>query len=272
MDNRAVIYWKTKLKEKHRYNTVLTLYIILIIAGYGIFLTSKLWLWDSSELVNPSKLNNTWSWEDREVTLLEWDYAKDQKMMEVQINVKNLSVDGINQYTFSALDRDKGYFPTEVVINENGFIVVRITGIDEKWSQISLRMNLDGKEDVTPLKMYTNKEAVAMVDNIEDLTFDGYMIEKLNNIIALYNEEISSLNIMIEEQQNVITNCNANIAALEAEKEYQTDQEQSETLQLISKIQGEIQTAENNIGNYQAEIEEYQKRIENAKLQINNYQ
>lgn len=259
------------LNKSHKYNYFLSGIIIFILLGYMFFLTSKYWFSGNEDLITPSRLNSTKTWNEREVTLLGWKYDEAQQLMEVQINVKNLSADGINNYIFSAMDIEKGFFDTQTILNENGLLVVWITDISPKWSQLSLRMQLDLSENTDVLKMYTNKEDVERVNNIQKLSYEDYMIEKLQNLIGMYKAEITALENKIEEQNQAKVNYQANITQLQAQEAYQTQEEINETQQTINRIQSEIGTCEETISNAQNNIEEYKKRISNAEQQTKNY-
>lgn len=255
-------------KAKHKASMTILGFVIFIILGYTIFFTSNIWYPESGDLVKPSEYNVIRNWNDREVTLLSWEYSKYQKEMELLLTIKNQSFDGINEYDVTAVERNKGALDTSIFLQEKDLYVVRISNVPEGWSQVSFRLCMDGAD---PLKLYTNKNAVTMTDDIQDLTYYGYMTERQEVLIAGYEDKISEWNTAIAEEQKTIDNCNADINEWTAAEEYQTDYEKAETEQLIAKAKSQISMSETNIKNYQDNIAEYEERIKNAQAQINQY-
>lgn len=261
---------KDKEKKKTRYNRYMYIIISFFIVGYGFFFSTKFWYQDTKDVVVATKLNTIKSWEKREVQLINWQYSNQQNMMEVQLFITNKSYDGIDTYDITALEKSKGYLDVEVLVEEDGFYVVRIKNIPRRWSEISLRIGIPDSEDA-PCKFYTNKFDVATVDTIPELTYNEYMVARLDSLIESYRDEIKSLEKDIKEQEEIITNCNADIEKYKKDEEFQTAMEVEETERVISDAQNTISTANTQIESDKASIAEYQERIDLTEKQKENY-
>lgn len=253
-------------RVKKNKNLFLGVFIFLFCGGYFLFFTSKTWLQTDSDLIKATALQKTQPFQERDITVGRWDYSEKQNMMEIELDILNRSVDGIDTYKYNAIERTKGNLKVEAVVNEPDFVILRIYDVPVKWREISIHIQLDDNSEV--MKIYTNKNAVTRLDKINDMTETEYRIAKVEGTISKYEKEIDSLQKEQEEIQEKIDQLNLNIRQLTESKEYQTDKEQIETDQLISQSGTEIESAEKQLEDNNAEIEEYRERINNAKLQI----
>lgn len=263
-----ITFSKISKKDIKKKNKFLHLFLFFFVGGYLIFFTSRSWLQTDNDLVPATKLNKILSFQDRDISVGRWDYSEEQKLMEVEINIQNHSSDGRNTYTFSALEKNKGYLDIEVLLEKPDLVILHIRNVPAKWRQISLRMGIDTDAAVQDvLKVYTNRSSVTNVANIEKQTETEYRIVHIEGIIKVYENEISTYESEIEEIQNKTTNLTQNITELEESKQYQTDQEQEETDQQIAQAESEIENLEREEQDIQDTIDEYIKRIENLKIQ-----
>lgn len=81
---------------------------------------------DASYLTNIGEENK---WEDRYITINRWQYSENQHLMEVDLTVENKSYDGINKYKYSAVDLMGNVLKCEAKIEEDNWIVLRISDI-----------------------------------------------------------------------------------------------------------------------------------------------
>lgn len=260
-------------KRRQRKNHFLKAFILVFIGGYIFFFTSNMWFPSGNKFINATKKNIPQSWEEREVTLLSWNYSKEQQLMEVQLDLKNKSFDGITEYRFSALDRKKGKFKIEPIIQADNFIVLQIKGVNKGWTEISLRINMPNEvKDASTLKLYTNKNQINKVSLIKTKTEKQYMVDRITGNIASYEKQITTWNKDNESLQKQIDNYNEDINKLEESKRYQTEQEMKDTEVLINQAKTNIDTCRKGIDDNYKLIEEYNLRIENSKEEIKAYQ
>lgn len=119
--------------------------IFLLLGGYLFFFTSTLWMPPSADASYLTKVGTEVAWDDRTVIINRWDYSEKQNEMEVEITVNNKSYDGNNKYSFSAVELRGTMLKTEVKVSDEDWIVVKIKELPNRWSDISLRMDVNGK-------------------------------------------------------------------------------------------------------------------------------
>lgn len=271
MIEKGKVLLQSKEKSAARYNRYMYILIFFFIVGYGFFFSTKFWYQDIKDVIPATKLGTIRNWQKREVQLVSWKYSDKQKTMEIQLAVTNKSYDGIDDYKITALDKNKGFLNTKVVLKEEDFWVIQITNLPRRWSEVSLRINKP-EEDEAPCKFYTNKFKVENVDELPNLTTNEYMIARLDSLVNTYNDEIEKLQKDIKEQERIIANCNEDIQKYKDDEEFQTEQEIQETEKMISDAQSNISSANTQIQLDNANIQEYQDRITLTEEKKQKYQ
>lgn len=154
--------------------------------------------------------------------------------MEIDLDVANKSYDGINKYKFSAMDLKENKLKCDVMIEEEDWIVLRISDIPKRWSDVSLRMEMpDGTGD--RLKLYTNVVDVERVTELKSMDKNGYKTQKFNIEISNMQKEVESDNKQIDKLNNEIAEVQKEIERINKEKIYQTDKEKTESDSLIAE-------------------------------------
>lgn len=268
---KGKVLLQSKEKSKARYNRYMFILISFFIVGYGFFFSTKFWYQDMKDVVPATKIGTIKNWEKREVQLVSWKYSDKQKTMEIQLAITNKSYDGIDDYKITALEKNKGFLNTKVVLKEEDFWVVQITNIPKGWSEVSLRIDKT-VEDGNTCKFYANKFKVENVEDLPNLTANEYMIARLDSLIDSYNDKIEKLEKDIKAQEKIIANCNEDIQKYKDDEEFQTDQEIQETEKMISDAQNNIATANTQIQSDNENIQEYQKRIALTEEKKQKYQ
>ena len=264
------------VKNKNRF---LTIFIIVFIAGYFLFFSSKVWYPDSGNLVAATKPGTTKTWNDRNVTLLSWDYAEDERMMEVQLEIVNTMLDGIDRYEYEVLDRDNGYLTVEKVLESDDFVVLHIVNVESDWKELSLRMQFPDEQAVehtqidysSECKMYANSKSITKVEQIPVLTAKEYQIARYQKHIDTYETQIASLKSTIKEKQEQITAGEADILKLQEQEYYQTEEQKADTEQIIENARSTIKSLQTEITSAESEISELQERINNTEELIKSY-
>lgn len=263
-------------KERRKKNILLNLFIFVFVFGYMLFLTSSSWYPAHTDLIRPTAINKEQLWNDRTVTVTSWEYSEEQQLMEIKIEILNTSYDGIDHYEYEAVDRKKGFFKVTPLLEDEDYLVLHISDIDKRWSEISLRLKLPGGDressDTDQIKLYTNVDKVKRVDVIKSKTPKQYYADRINEKIERYQDLISKLTEENVGYQESINQAKENIVTMENKKEYQTDQEIKETEEIIVRINTEIDTMQSKVDENEATIIEYQERIGKAEEQMKNYQ
>lgn len=202
------------------------------------------------------------------VTLLRWEYAKDEHKMEVELAIENMSFDGITAYTYYALDSSNRKLKVTPVLEDSDYVVLQLTGISSRWSEVSLRIelpeNAGGTEEASTLRLYTNVVDVQTVEKLPVLTRKGYLMKRLEEQVAHYEEEIKVLWQEIQNQGEYQENCEEEIQRLTGNKKYQTEEEIAETDRLIQTARQKTEASKESVHQLEKSIAELQEKIEKA--------
>lgn len=271
--NRKVIVnteeWNCKMeyrKKSLRDNLKFIVPILIIVSGYLFFFSSKWWMPVGSDVSFYTKLGEAQDWKEREITVIRWDYCEKDRSMEIELDIKNNSFDGINKYVASATDINEGFIDIAKVVEEPDWIIIKLSDVPKRWTEISLRLGMS-EDDDEPCKVYTNILKVNHVDKLGQDDITGYRLQRFNLEIANYEREIAKNQKEIEKKKKTNEEINQEIKRLEENKKFETDQQKTETDEIISNARTEININNTAVQELEQKIAELQKRIEKIKEQ-----
>lgn len=255
---------RSRFDKKDRYLRILMLVIVM---GYIFFLTSKYWLPPDEATIPPTEPGTSVEGNDRSITLVSWIYDEEKREMEVMLDITNMSIDGINRYSYRATELNKGRLPVTTVIEADDFAVIRLGQIPRRFEEISLRIGIRNEDETkvdgefTDIRIYGSKESVKKADITDGLTERDYRISACQERIAVYEKNISELEKQIAGENVTISEAEKTIKRLEENTQHQTESEIASTNSVITEISGKIDTAKNNIKEYEKQIEELKEKI-----------
>jgi len=235
-----------KMKEKKLRksgNGFLIKFLIIFFVGYGLFFTSSIWLGKDYEGVSVTPIGTTVNMNNRNVTVDAWQYSKKQQLMEVIIELENLSIDGIDKYLWDV--RGKGViYKTKIIEEGDGYYVLRVYDVKEDWAEVSLNIDLkesDKKKnkDFELIKMYTNDKHVKNVSYIPRKDLKGYKKTALNSKIEFVNGKIAKNRSSKDAFLKKIEEADRKIEELSNKLDAQTEKEKEETVSSIDNIKSE---------------------------------
>lgn len=266
--NKGSVFLQAKQRLQRNRNLFYVGFIIFFIAGYLLFFTSKTWYWIDGKLVNATPFNTSFTIEGREIVLTRWDYSPKQNLMELELNISNNSTDGIEKYTYSAMERRKGHLKIKEMVTDSNFVILKILNVPKNWKEISLHMQISKD---TVFKLYTNKNQITVTNSIPDLSKKEYISKSIENNISYYEEKIQQKNKNIRKMKEKIKFAKKHIQQYKIDQVYQTEEERKTTDNKINTMASEINNFNTNIETDLNDIKEYQNRIENLKLKKKNY-
>ncbi len=265
--NEEVIIQKNE-RIKRGQNKLLIGFAIVFFLGYLFFFTSNLWMPRSYEDVRITPIGSIVEGNDRKLTLLSWSYCEEQHQMEVIIDISNASVDGIDSFKWSALDRNEGMCEVETIVDSSNFVVLHLNRVPIRWTEISLRMDADSGAaaqqtvNFQTIRLYTSKRAIQTVSSIEQKSEKEYRVLACDLKIKNCEEEIAGLYEEIQELDQTMKNAEDRIAELEESLSYQTDSEKADTLMQIGNLQSTKSSALSEKQGKKREISELIEKIE----------
>ena len=99
-------------------NAIINLALIVIIGGYLFFFTSNLWIPHNASAKKQTPLNESVEWADRAITIERWDYCEQGGLMEVYMDIKSNTYDGIYAYKYEAVDRSEDNLKVSAAVEE----------------------------------------------------------------------------------------------------------------------------------------------------------
>jgi len=262
---REESYKRKEEKLKKSSNRFLVRFLIIFIVGYSLFFSSKVWLPRTYEGVSVTPIGTTISANERNITINSWRYSDSQEMMEVILEIENLSIDGISEYKYQAFDKDKEY-EVKKVRGGNGFYVLRIYKVKNSWTELALRIDIrpDDKSkngDFEKIKIYTNDKIVSKVSDLTLKSLKEYKEESYTQQIKTLEKRMAKNRTKKEKYEYSIKTANEKIKELEGKSKYQTQKEQTETAENIGAINQEKKNLEEKVTELEGEYKELKEKI-----------
>lgn len=271
MNTRAnsEIYDQRRKKLKRRNKRYFQRIMIALIAFYSIFFTSNIWLRSDYSNIDITPIGNVVTGNNREVTLISWNYCSDDKKMEILLGISNTSYDGNDTYTWTAEDRATGSLTVNPIIQTRNFVVLQLVNLPSRISVISLRMDNPDIKEFETLRIYGDpKRNITSVSSIQEKTENEYHVQQLQSEINIVTQNIENLQEEINTNQEKIQNLNYAIKEVENDLQYQTTSEIESTNQKISSLRSQKKGLADIIDNNKSKIQELQQKIENLNQEI----
>lgn len=254
-----------KIKYKNWNSVLIATLVLIFIIGYAIFFLSPIYMSNSGDKKITALGEEQSFANEHAVTILNWEYSKEQRLMEIELGIENRAYDGKDTYSFSVLFRPTSSNQRKIqitkVVEETDYIVLQIANIPKNFKEISLRMSIENNPDT--LRLYSNVDDIQYVNQINVLSPLEYHLRTMQRSISSYEEQIKNIEREISALDEKIINIkNANIQ-LEENKKYQI------TVEII-KTNRKIEENVTQIENLQKEImslKEKKREMENQKFQ-----
>lgn len=246
---------------------------LFIFGGYLFFFTSAKIIPTTTKYVftpigTVAKFSTT-----RNVTLVRWCYSPNQKLMEIILSTENNDYDGNDTYQSNCVVTvgDKEYKATLTpIISESNYYVMHVKNVPDQFKTAALQIKIKDNASTDTVKLYTNRNDIAIMDNITAKTKQEYLIEQAQDSIAAYKTTITELQNQNTELQKQIANIQGNNQTLEEEKRYQTEKEIAETNKKIMRNNSEIKKLQESIKTNQSLITENEQKIQKATERIDD--
>ena len=267
----ATVYDQRRRKLKKRNKRYFQKIMIALIAFYTICLTSKMWLKNNYKNIDITQIASVVSQNNREVTLISWNYCREERKMEVLLGISNTAYDGNDTYEWSAEDRDAGSLKVTPIIEERNFVVLQLTDLPSRITVISLRMDQSKIQDFETIRLYAAPDRnMKSVTDIKVKSKEEYQIQQIQSEIELADLTISDLEEEIRKNKSTIRNLNTAIKDAESDLQYQTSSEMESTNQKISTLRSQKKNANEAIDTAKKKIQELNEKIENLNKEIDS--
>lgn len=275
---------KTKLSRGIE-NKIYGLVLFVAVISFIVFFTSKIWLYDDSEIIQTpfgekiSGLNQT------TLVLNKWEYSPKKQLMEVALQTQHTGSDLINPtYSFKAKDlKSNSYYPINIVYKDDNSVILQIKKVPQDYKNVYLYVQEN--RDKTLLK--GEDQDNEMKPSIKMLVGDYREISINNNMtgknqmdyekdqVAYQMKQIKSKiahiqNEQIPLQKEIIKVLNGEISSLQTDMKYQTENEKKETLASIQDKKTSIDNANKKIQTYKESIKELQDKFNKLNEKVDD--
>lgn len=279
---------KTKINKgiENKFYKLLVVTVGLLLA---VFLTSKSWMYDDEPIAQTAFHTDIQGLDQTNLRLNSWEYNPEKLLMEVSITTIHRGSDPIQpSYSFAARERNATEeYPVEIVFYDNDNIVIQIKEVEEDFEVVGLyvrehrdekilrreraeqesnlagNINQDGdrKEEGQEAKPsekllvgdYRTIKVNHELDNKDQIQYQIEYVELELTQIERQRSNIKENEIIL--QNELIEQLNVEISELEAEKEYQVENEKQETDAFIESKNKAIDQAKQEIEKLEKDLE-----------------
>ncbi|SFE33639.1 hypothetical protein SAMN05216238_11319 [Lentibacillus persicus] len=293
---------KNKLNRGRENKTYISL---LLVAGlaFGVFFTSKTWMYDDSAIAQTSFNESINGLSQTTLTLRDWEYNPKNKLMEVTLERNHTGTDAVEP-TFSFYAKEQHAtqkYKAELVYQSDNNMVVQIEDVPESFEVIGLFVtehrdqnilkqeykkqleNKDGEATVTDQSIQKSdlpepEQVIILgdyriIDTTQSLvtkTDKGY---KKESIIADMERTKQAITTIVEEdipfQEELITTLKKEKESLKQDMAFETKEEQADTKREIEQKDKAIEEAKSEIEKLKKNVKELQDKYQNREEELN---
>lgn len=262
---KAVKIDEENRRIKNNTNRFLKTFCIIFVVGYVFFFSSNLWMPVDPLSIVQTKLGESIEANGRTVTPLVWTYSKDEQTMELIIEISNTSLDGIDEYEWTAVGVNTGFFDVETVVNTPEFVVLHVKNVSNSWTQMSVRMdfkaNTKTTEKFNTIKMYADESSIDRVEEIKKGRMLDYQKVAIAAKIRQAEDEIRAIEAQIKESEKRIAVGEDREEKLSEQLQYQIGDEKDDTIAKITDITSEVTAERQRVEVRKEQIEQLQEKI-----------
>lgn len=289
---------KSKL-NRGRENKIYIGIIITLGVLFGVFFTSKSWMYDDSAIAQTPYNESINGLNQTTLILRSWEYNPKNQLMEVTIESVHTGTDAAEPtFTFEAKGKEsKESYPAKKVYESDNVMVVHIENVpteyhviglfvtehrDEKILKQEYKRQLKNDSDVATTELDKIKksdlpkpEDVIVVGDYREIKVNENLVVKSDKayqkeaIIEDMKRIKQEIAVIIDEnipfQKELVSTLTKEKASLKSEMEYETKEEQAETEKEIDNKENAISSAEEEVEQYKSKVKELKEKYENRE-------
>ncbi|WP_088051880.1 hypothetical protein [Virgibacillus dakarensis] len=282
------------------------LYIsVLIAAGlaFGVFFTSKTWMYDDSAIAQTPFDESIGGLSQTALILRDWEYNPKNELMEVTLERVHTGTDAVEPtFTFYAKEQNASQkYNAELVYQSDNNMVVQIEDVPESFQIIGLfvtehrdenilkqeyKKQLQNKGDeaaITGQDMEESElpepEEIIVVGDYRKIDINKSLVTKTDegykkeNIIADMERIKQEITTILEEdipfQEDLITTLIQEKGDLKKDMEFETEEEQADTKRESEQKEKAIKDAKGEIEKLKKKVKELQEKFQNREEKLN---
>ncbi|MDY0407200.1 hypothetical protein P5G51_019360 [Virgibacillus sp. 179-BFC.A HS] len=292
---------KNKL-NRGRENKVYIGIIITLGVLFGVFFTSKSWMYDDSAIAQTPYNESVNGLSQTTLILRSWEYNPKNQLMEVTIETVHTGTDAAEPtFTFEAKGKvSKETYQAKKVYESDNVIVVHIENVpteyhviglfvtehrDEKILKQEYKRQLKNDSDVATTESDKIKKSDLLKPKDVVVVGDYREIEVNKNLVAksdkAYQKEAiiedmerikQEIAVIIDEnipfQKELVSTLTKEKTSLKSEMKYETKDEQAESKKEIENKENAISGAEDEVEQYKSKVKELKEKYENREEKL----
>lgn len=286
-----------------RENKVYIVMIITLSILFGVFFTSKSWMYDDSAIAQTAYNESINGLNQSTLILRNWEYNPNNQLMEVTIETVHTGTDAVEPtFTFVGKGKEtKETYPAKKVYESDNIMVVQIENVpteyhviglfvtehrDEKILKQEYKRQLMNDSDVATTALDEIKESdlpkpedVIIVGDYREIKVNKKLVTKSNKayqketIIADMNRIKQEISVIIDEnipfQEELMATLTKEKIALQGEMEFETKEEQDETNKEIEQKENAVLLAREQIEQHKAKVKELREKYKYREEKLN---
>ena len=237
-------------------------FLAVIVVGYFVFFTSKLWLPNSATLKSATPYYQKLVYETYDIYLTQWRYDEKANRMQVIIELENKEV--LDQkLDFEAVERSGETLKIKVMYQDSEFVLLHIEEVPKAWKEISFRVGKESKA----ARFYTDVNEIERAKVPVKVTENDCKKERLQAQITYDDVQIAEKEKKIKAYEVENEKLEKRITSLK-EATYPSEEETQKAEDTILKAQNQIAVNQNQVAEIEKEIETIVQRTKNIQQQI----
>ncbi|ALX47553.1 hypothetical protein [Lentibacillus amyloliquefaciens] len=278
---------------------------LLLIAGlaFGVFFTSKTWMYDDSVIAQTAFNESIGGLSQTTLTLRDWEYNPNNELMEVTLERNHTGTDAVEPtFSFYAKEQNESQkYNAELVYQSDNNMVVQIENVPESFQVIGLfvtehrdqnilkqayKKQLENKGGETTVTDQDIKESdlpepeeVIIVGDYRKIDINQSLVTKTDkgykkeNIIADMERTKQEITTIIEEdipfQEDLITTLKEEKQSLKQDMAFETNEEQADTEREIEQKDKAIEDAKGEIEKLKKKVKDLRDKYQNREEKLN---
>ncbi|WP_449354673.1 hypothetical protein ACUL41_17805 [Virgibacillus natechei] len=293
---------KTKL-NRGRENKLFISMMIAAVLTFGVFFTSKTWMYDDSAIAQTAFNESIGGLNQTTLILRDWEYNPKNELMEVTLERNHSGSDAVEPtLSFYAKEQnDSQKYHAELVYQSDKNMVVQIEDVPESFHVIGLfvtehrdqnilkqayKKKLQNKGDEAAIANQDIKESdlpepeeVIVVGDYRKIAINKSLVTKTDkgykkeNIIADMEHTKQEITTIIEEDipfhEDLVTTLKKEKASLKQNMRYETKEEQADTKRELEQKDKAINDAKNEIEKLKNKVKELKEKYQNREDKLN---
>lgn len=267
-------------------------FIIVFVILFAVFMTSKLWMPDTSALDNTPCGTRAATSDNIDAGLHSWEYNPDKNYMEAVFNIEE------QQYVYSESlkytlelysdNSQKTLLNCSVAYSDEDTLIVRMKDLPKGWKVLSLWIS-DNSDDVvkkadgqtssaapifnlssSKANFRCDRRAVQMNTALSPKSEKDYAITSVLNLIAEKKQQIKTDQQGIQQNISTIGTLNQDIEKIQNEQSYETASEVAQSTTVIQDKENQIATLKKKNTDYQTDIGDCENKNQKLKLKLSD--